>query len=195
MAVAAKVSSNSQSPKRSQGLFPMYVYIGSLIGHPSRDLFSLSPVCKSGTSSFQECFLHDRPGHFLNKNYRISVMASQMVLWPSISSLSILIHIQPPDWLSTLFCFMTSLSQNLPWLFLFTGLQHLAFDVFPYLASTTFSILTLCDLPLNPFLCFDWVCPSLFLLLVSIYSLFCTWKTSRVSQSPSSRQDSGTQKP
>ena len=99
MAVAAKVSSNSQSPKRSQGLFPMYVYIGSLIGHPSRDLFSLSPVRKSGTSSFQECFLHDRPGHFLNKNYRISVMASQMVLWPSISSLSILIHIQPPDWL------------------------------------------------------------------------------------------------
>ena len=132
----------------------MYVYIGSLIRHPSCDLFGFRTVYKSGTSSFQECFLHDRPGHFLNKNYRIfchglpngSLTIHFFSLYSNPYSTTRLIFLYYfALWLlypKTSHDF--SFSQDSSILLLI--FSHL---VFPYLASTIFSKLTLCDFPIS----------------------------------------------
>lgn len=65
------------------------------------------------------------------------------------ASLSILIHIQPPDWfLYTIFA-CEFFNENLLWLSSFhrRAPNILVFDVFPYLDSTIISKLTLCGTP------------------------------------------------
>ena len=122
----------------------MYLYIGSLSGYPSCDLFSLRSVCRAGTSRSQ-CFLPDRPGHFLNKSSRIYVISSQTVLWPPVSPASILICIQLPDGFFYTILSYDFFNPQTSCDFSFSQDSNiLVFDVFPYLASTIFSKLTLC---------------------------------------------------
>lgn len=189
MAAAAKVFSNSYShPKKPRDVSYVCVYWASS-EHPSCDLFSFRTVYKSGASSFKVLSPWQTR---TTPQQKLQNFLSWPPKWFSdhpFSSLSILIHIQPPDWFFyTIFALW--LLYPKPPLFSFSQdsriLLLMSFPTWPLL----FSKLTLCDLPLNPFLCSDWVCPSLFLLLVSIHSVLCIWKTSGVSQSPSRRQDS-----
>ena len=198
MAAAAKVFSNSYShPKEAKDCFLCMCILEASSGTQAVTSSASGLSISLEPQVFKSVFYMTDQDTSSTKITEFSVMASQMVLWPSISSLSILIHIQPPDWFFYTILLYDFFIPKPPMTFTFHMTPASCFWSFPILSFPTWPLPSSPNLPCvtSPFLCSDWVCPSLFLLLVSIHSVFCTWKTSGVSQSPSRRQDSGTQKP
>ena len=99
MAAATKVFSNSYShPKEAKDCFLCMCILEALSGTQAVTSSASGLSISLEPQVFKRAFYMRDQDTSSTKITEFSVMASQMVLWPSISSLSILIHIQPPDW-------------------------------------------------------------------------------------------------
>lgn len=154
---AAKVSPTST--RRSQSLFPVWMCIASCSWHRAVWPLQLQGCLWGWILKFsRKGALCMTTKTVLQHKFQDSLIASQTILLPPVSPLSILIHIQSPDWFSyTILSYDFNQKPPMTSPFHWRTPDILLFDVIPL--PGLYHLLQIYLSP-NPSLWSDWVCPS-----------------------------------